>query len=175
MKKRKNSIIINYLIIYSIYLYKTKSVCVIRNSFFKFLLSFFLLGNSGNHELSYHMSPSQMSVEDDVSMDSTNTGTGELTDAVATARDKVIIAKAMDTMARVQCLSNNELPLPVEENVIDFDGPVLQDQHVPFNLQIPTSHVPPYFSLHYICEIGSRLLFLSIFWARSIPVFQCLK
>lgn len=121
------------------------------------------------------MSPSHMSVEDDVSMDSTNTGAGELTDAVASARDKAIIAKAMDTMARVQCLSNNELPLPVDENVIDFEGPVLQDQHIAFNLQTPTSHVPPYLSLHYICEIGSRLLFLSVFWARSIPAFQCLK
>lgn len=117
-----------------------------------------------------------MSVEDDVSMDSTNTGAGELTDAVANAREKAILAKAMDTMARVQCLSNNELPLPAaEENVVDFDGPVLQDHHIAFNLQTPTSHVPPYLSLHYICEIGSRLLFLSIFWARSIPVFQCLR
>lgn len=80
----------------------------------------------------------------------------------------------MDTMARVQCLSNNELSLPIEENVLDFDGPVLQDQHVAFNLQTPTS-VPPYLSLHYICESGSRLLFLSVYWARNIPAFQCLR
>lgn len=121
------------------------------------------------------MSPSQVSVEDDVSMDSTNTGAGELSDALAVARDKLLISKALDTMARIQCFNGTDVTsLSVEENFFDFDGPVLQDQHIAFNLQIPTP-VPPCLNIHYICESGSRLLFLSVHWARSIPAFQCLR
>lgn len=120
------------------------------------------------------MSPSQASVEDDVSMDSTNTGTGELSDALTIARDKQMISKALDTMARVQCLNGNDFSsLAGEEKLFELDGPVLQDQHITFNLQIP-GPVPPYLNVHYICESGSRLLFLSVHWARSIPAFQLL-
>lgn len=134
-----------------------------------------LSGGTTGQELSYHMSPSQASVEDDVSMDSTNTGTGELGDALAVARDKQLISKALDTMARVQCLNGTDITaLAGEENFLEFEGPVLQDQHIAFNLQIPTP-VPPCLNIHYICESGSRLLFLSVHWARSIPAFQCLR
>ncbi|KAF2905389.1 hypothetical protein ILUMI_00778 [Ignelater luminosus] len=132
------------------------------------------LGNSSVTDLPYHMSPSQASVEDDVSMDSTNTGTGELSDALTIARDKQMISKALDTMARVQCLNGNDFSsLTGEEKLFELDGPVLQDQHITFNLQIP-GPVPPYLNVHYICESGSRLLFLSVHWARSIPAFQLL-
>lgn len=133
------------------------------------------LGNSTVAELPYHMSPSQASVEDDVSMDSTNTGMGELSDALTIARDKQMISKALDTMARVQCLNGSDFSsIPGEEKLFEFDGPLLQDQHITFNLQIP-GPVPPYLNVHYICESGSRLLFLSIHWARSIPAFQLLS
>lgn len=33
---------------------------------------------------------------------------------------------------------------------------------------------PEYLNVNYICESASRLLFLSMHWARSIPAFQTL-
>lgn len=36
------------------------------------------------------------------------------------------------------------------------------------------SPMPEYLNVHYICESASRLLFLSMHWARSIPAFQAL-
>ncbi|CAJ0956514.1 unnamed protein product [Ranitomeya imitator] len=36
------------------------------------------------------------------------------------------------------------------------------------------SPMPEYLNVHYICESASRLLFLSIHWARSIPSFHAL-
>lgn len=35
--------------------------------------------------------------------------------------------------------------------------------------------MPTYLNVHYICESASRLLFLSVHWARSIPAFQLLE
>ncbi|GCB78519.1 hypothetical protein scyTo_0020684, partial [Scyliorhinus torazame] len=40
-------------------------------------------------------------------------------------------------------------------------------------LTMPTP-MPEYLNVHYICESASRLLFLSMHWARSIPAFQAL-
>lgn len=34
--------------------------------------------------------------------------------------------------------------------------------------------MPEFLNLNYICESASRLLFLSMHWARSIPAFQAL-
>lgn len=121
------------------------------------------------------MSPSQASIDDDISMDSINAGAGELSDALSIAKDKQTISKALDAMARIQCLNGNEFSaLTTEEKLFELDGPLLQDQHISFNLQIP-GPVPPYLNVHYICESGSRLLFLSVHWARSIPAFQLLR
>ncbi|VEN55554.1 unnamed protein product [Callosobruchus maculatus] len=132
------------------------------------------IANNTTSELPYHLSPSHASIEDDVSMDSTNTGT-ELSDAISTARDKQLISKALDTMARVQCLNGTDLSvLASEEKCFDYEGPILQEQHIVFNLQIP-GPVPPYLNIHYICESGSRLLFLSVHWAKNIPAFQYLS
>ncbi|XP_016429912.1 nuclear receptor subfamily 2 group C member 2-like isoform X1 [Sinocyclocheilus rhinocerous] len=36
------------------------------------------------------------------------------------------------------------------------------------------SPMPEYLNVHYICESASRLLFLSMHWARSIPAFLAL-
>lgn len=128
--------------------------------------------NNAHTDIPYHLSPSQASNEDDVSMDSTYTGT-EFADALANVRDKQVISKALDTMARVQCLNGTELNLQ-DENCYDYDGQIIQEQNIAFNLQIP-GPVPPYLNIHYICESGSRLLFLSIHWAKNIPAFQFLK
>lgn len=136
-----------------------------------------LTGNGPAVDMLYHMSPSQASLEDDVSLDSVMTGEGrDLTDVLTVAREKYVISKALDMMARVQCLSSIDQLLTnntENEKFYELDGPLLLDQHMVFNLQTPDP-VPPYLNVHYICESGSRLLFLSVHWARSIPAFQML-
>ncbi|XP_072328082.1 nuclear receptor subfamily 2 group C member 2 isoform X3 [Scyliorhinus torazame] len=57
--------------------------------------------------------------------------------------------------------------------IIEVEGPLLTDTHVIFKLTMPTP-MPEYLNVHYICESASRLLFLSMHWARSIPAFQAL-
>ncbi|KAK5639676.1 hypothetical protein RI129_012168 [Pyrocoelia pectoralis] len=131
-------------------------------------------GNNSITDLQYHMSPNQNCVEDDVSMDSVNMAGGELNDSLSVAKEKQIISKALDTIARIQCLNGNEFPSLNDDKAFEFDGPLLQDQHITFNLQIP-GPVPPYLNLHYICESGSRLLFHSVHWVRNIPAFQLLS
>ncbi|XP_067415899.1 nuclear receptor subfamily 2 group C member 1 isoform X4 [Emydura macquarii macquarii] len=58
-------------------------------------------------------------------------------------------------------------------NFVEIEGPLLSDAHVAFRLTMP-SPMPEYLNVHYICESASRLLFLSMHWARSIPSFQAL-
>ncbi|KAG8435893.1 hypothetical protein GDO86_007112 [Hymenochirus boettgeri] len=57
--------------------------------------------------------------------------------------------------------------------ILEVEGPLLTDTHVTFKLTMPTP-MPEYLNVHYICESASRLLFLSMHWARSIPAFQAL-
>ncbi|KAA0721149.1 Nuclear receptor subfamily 2 group C member 1-B [Triplophysa tibetana] len=57
--------------------------------------------------------------------------------------------------------------------LLELEGPLLSDIHVPFKLMMPTP-MPDFLNLNYICESASRLLFLSMHWARSIPAFQAL-
>ncbi|XP_068109139.1 nuclear receptor subfamily 2 group C member 2 isoform X1 [Hyperolius riggenbachi] len=57
--------------------------------------------------------------------------------------------------------------------ILEVEGPLLTDTHVTFKLTMP-SPMPEYLNVHYICESASRLLFLSMHWARSIPAFQAL-
>nr|XP_045371322.1 nuclear receptor subfamily 2 group C member 2 isoform X3 [Camelus bactrianus] len=72
--------------------------------------------------------------------------------------------------------------------IIEVEGPLLSDTHVTFKSCRPSvpravcslpqltmpSPMPEYLNVHYICESASRLLFLSMHWARSIPAFQAL-
>lgn len=60
-----------------------------------------------------------------------------------------------------------------ETPIIEVEGPLLTDSHVGFKLTMP-SPMPEYLNVHYICESASRLLFLSMHWARSIPAFSAL-
>ncbi|XP_072276609.1 nuclear receptor subfamily 2 group C member 2 [Pyxicephalus adspersus] len=57
--------------------------------------------------------------------------------------------------------------------ILEVEGPLFSDTHVTFKLTMP-SPMPEYLNVHYICESASRLLFLSMHWARSIPAFQAL-
>lgn len=95
-----------------------------------------------------------------------------------------LISRALDSMAkghkdssvsdgvsgseRLSALRDSE-----NESLFELEGPLLLDQHVPFNLTLPNPGAS-LLNVHYICESASRLLFLSIHWARSIPAFQLL-
>ncbi|XP_071818136.1 orphan steroid hormone receptor 2-like isoform X2 [Apostichopus japonicus] len=61
-----------------------------------------------------------------------------------------------------------------EQQLIEIEGPMLTETHTQFKLTTP-SPMPQYLNVHYICESASRLLFLSMHWARSIPAFQALS
>ncbi|EDM16890.1 pregnancy specific beta-1-glycoprotein 4, isoform CRA_b [Rattus norvegicus] len=60
-----------------------------------------------------------------------------------------------------------------EPSCMEREGPLLSDSHVVFRLTMP-SPMPEYLNVHYIGESASRLLFLSMHWALSIPSFQAL-
>ncbi|KAL6119149.1 nr2c2 [Pungitius sinensis] len=102
------------------------------------------------------------------------------------------ITRAFDTLAKVfnppdvavgpspaektQCVGGTTIQLigrDQETPIIEVEGPLLTDSHVGFRLTMP-SPMPEYLNVHYICESASRLLFLSMHWARSIPAFSAL-
>ncbi|KAM3833452.1 nuclear receptor subfamily 2 group C member 1 isoform 2-T3 [Vipera latastei] len=91
------------------------------------------------------------------------------------------LAKALNPGESTSCPSSAEsmeasAHLAGEEasmNIVEIEGPLLTDAHVAFRLTMP-SPMPEYLNVHYICESASRLLFLSMHWARSIPSFQAL-
>uniref|UniRef100_T1JEZ0 NR LBD domain-containing protein n=1 Tax=Strigamia maritima TaxID=126957 RepID=T1JEZ0_STRMM len=111
------------------------------------------------------------------------------TAATVVKTEKSLISKAFDTMARAvqsqspmlhdgQNRSQEHMPVNIcsneNESLFEIDGPLLLDSHIPFHLTTPTP-MPAYLNVHYICESASRLLFLSVHWARSIPAFQLLS
>lgn len=60
-----------------------------------------------------------------------------------------------------------------QDSLVEIDGPILSEQHFVFNWTPPVAP-NSFLSLQYICEFASRLLFLSVHWAQSIPAFQTL-
>ena len=60
-----------------------------------------------------------------------------------------------------------------EDSLYELGGPLLSEGNIPFHLTTP-SPMPVFLNAHYICESASRLLFLSVHWARSIGAFQLL-
>ncbi|XP_069485911.1 nuclear receptor subfamily 2 group C member 1 isoform X2 [Ambystoma mexicanum] len=90
------------------------------------------------------------------------------------------LAKALNPAEVAACQSSAEsmeasvhLSGELHSNVVEVEGPLLSDAHIAFRLTMP-SPMPEYLNVHYICESASRLLFLSMHWARSIPCFQVL-
>lgn len=95
------------------------------------------------------------------------------------------ITRAFDTLAKVLHPNDGSAGDSLEATmqlmsgdqsgpVVELDGPLLSDSHIPFKLMMPLP-VPEYLNVNYICESASRLLFLSMHWARSIPAFQALS
>ncbi|CAO2581464.1 Nuclear receptor subfamily 2 group C member 1 [Lemmus lemmus] len=73
----------------------------------------------------------------------------------------------------VEGMEGNVHLIPGESSYMEKEGPLLSDSHVVFRLTMP-SPMPEYLNVHYIGESASRLLFLSMHWALSIPSFQAL-
>lgn len=124
--------------------------------------------------MQYNVSPSRGGNEDDGSMDSE--AHWENTD---TMTKKHFISKALESMARVQgftSASMREGGLSHRDEMLhsEIDTPILNEMNVLFNLQIP-GPVPSYLNGHYICESGSRLLFLTIHWIKNLPVIKSLN
>ena len=91
---------------------------------------------------------------------------------VLAAREKSIISNAMATLRNVSLENGTDSE---DEEMVTLSGaPVLEAHLVPFKLATPSPH-PSHLNIHYICETASRLLFLSVHWVRSIPVFSQLK
>uniref|UniRef100_A0A8C6PM43 Nuclear receptor subfamily 2, group C, member 2 n=1 Tax=Nothobranchius furzeri TaxID=105023 RepID=A0A8C6PM43_NOTFU len=121
-----------------------------------------------------------------------NLNSGDTSDSQQEEQSANEITRAFDTLAKVfnppeegveqglaersQCVSATTIQLigqDQETPIIEVEGPLLTDSHVGFKLTMP-SPMPEYLNVHYICESASRLLFLSMHWARSIPAFSAL-
>ncbi|XP_044067881.1 nuclear receptor subfamily 2 group C member 2 isoform X2 [Siniperca chuatsi] len=117
---------------------------------------------------------------------------GDTSDSQHEEQSASEITRAFDTLAKVfnppevgirqsledksQCIGGTTIQLigrDQETPIIEVEGPLLTDSHVGFKLTMP-SPMPEYLNVHYICESASRLLFLSMHWARSIPAFSAL-
>lgn len=129
----------------------------------------------------------QESKDDDTSTDNGSSngdpgGIGSSMDAstMLAAREKSLISNAMETLnKRVAEYGNNDLTMGEEisesdEDMTDLEATVVQDSFLSFKLATPTP-LPAHLNIHFICETASRLLFLSVHWVRSVPVFSQLS
>lgn len=53
--------------------------------------------------------------------------------------------------------------------------PLLGAADVAFTLHAPSAALPAYLNAYYVCECGSRLLFLSVHWVKQLPAFRRLS
>ncbi|MBN3271810.1 NR2C1 protein, partial [Polyodon spathula] len=117
-------------------------------------------------------------------METLSNGVSSVTEIQQGEQSTSEITRAFDTLAKALDPAEHLPAEHVESNmqlvsgdqsgsIIEIEGPILSDVHVAFKLTMP-SPMPEYLNVHYICESASRLLFLSMHWARSIPAFQAL-
>ncbi|XP_034032201.1 nuclear receptor subfamily 2 group C member 1 [Thalassophryne amazonica] len=120
-----------------------------------------------------------------VGVDTLSNGDGSISDLQGAEQTASDITRAFDTLAKVLNPSDGLVGESLEATmqlmsgshsgpVVELEGPLLSDSHIPFKLMMPVP-VPDYLNVNYICESASRLLFLSMHWARSIPAFQALS
>uniref|UniRef100_A0A665VQX3 Nuclear receptor subfamily 2, group C, member 1 n=1 Tax=Echeneis naucrates TaxID=173247 RepID=A0A665VQX3_ECHNA len=113
-----------------------------------------------------------------------NNGDSSMTDFQGDEQTASDITRAFDTLAKVLHPGDGSAGDSLEATmqlmsgdqsgpVVELEGLLLSDSHIPFKLMMPLP-VPEYLNVNYICESASRLLFLSMHWARSIPAFQTL-
>ena len=84
-------------------------------------------------------------------------------------QDKGGVAEVIDRMAKA---ITDTLDEEVEE-VRKLDLPLVPAARAQF--QLPPTPPPTFLNINFICEAASRLLFLTIHWAKSLPVFADLK
>ncbi|XP_064010960.1 nuclear receptor subfamily 2 group C member 1 isoform X2 [Pogoniulus pusillus] len=120
-------------------------------------------------------------------IDSLSNGDASLSELQQEEQASSDVTRAFDTLAKAlnpgestACHSSEAADTGVQLlggetslSIVEMEGPLLSDAHVAFRLTMP-SPMPEYLNVHYICETASRLLFLSMHWARSIPSFQAL-
>ncbi|CAL8261326.1 unnamed protein product [Merluccius merluccius] len=117
-------------------------------------------------------------------VDTLSNGDSSMTDMQGDEQTASEITRAFDTLAKALTPSDGSAGQSLEATmqlmsgdqsgpVVELEGPLLSNGHVPFKLMMPLP-VPEYLNVNYICESASRLLFLSMHWARSIPAFQAL-
>ncbi|KAG7281047.1 hypothetical protein CRUP_016679 [Coryphaenoides rupestris] len=117
-------------------------------------------------------------------MDTLGNGDSSMNDMQGDEQTASEITRAFDTLAKALTPSDGSAGQSLEATmqlmsgdqsgpVVELEGPLLSDGHVHFKLMMPLP-VPEYLNVNYICESASRLLFLSMHWARTIPAFQAL-
>ncbi|XP_020862132.1 nuclear receptor subfamily 2 group C member 1 isoform X3 [Phascolarctos cinereus] len=121
-------------------------------------------------------------------IESLSNGDASLSDMQHEVQTRSDVTRAFDTLAKAlnpgesaACQSSVEsmeasvhlMAGEASMNIVEIEGPLLSDAHVAFRLTMP-SPMPEYLNVHYIGESASRLLFLSMHWALSIPSFQAL-
>jgi len=96
------------------------------------------------------------------------------------AIEKETVAQCIELISKLQQdiaeLAGDEQllsrPASANDRVDCSDGlQIITDQNVKFDLQ-PPSFLPQLWNAHYLCETGSRLLFLSINWIKKIRALQ---
>lgn len=100
------------------------------------------------------------------------------------ALEKEIMAQCVELVGKLQSdISSfdeeNALNIKNEsfgrkDNDSNFFPHMLNEQNIKFELQ-PPSLFPPLMNAHYVCETGSRLLFLSINWIKKVRALQILN
>ncbi|KAM4749518.1 nuclear receptor subfamily 2 group C member 1 [Rhinophrynus dorsalis] len=117
-------------------------------------------------------------------IESLSNGDASISELPQDEQSNTEVTRAFDTLAKALNPSENSAQSSSESmesnsslfhdiGVVEIEGPLLSDSHIAFRLTMP-SPMPEYLNVHYICESASRLLFLSMHWARSIPSFQAL-
>ncbi|XP_063783675.1 nuclear receptor subfamily 2 group C member 1 isoform X2 [Pseudophryne corroboree] len=117
-------------------------------------------------------------------IESLSNGDASLSEVPQDSQTSSEVTRAFDTLAKALNTSESSAQSSSESiksncnlfqdiSVVEIEGPLLSDSHIAFRLTMP-SPMPEYLNVHYICESASRLLFLSMHWARSIPSFQAL-
>ena len=63
---------------------------------------------------------------------------------------------------------NNQREFVVNESI--FENDLISPSYASFNLQTPNL-VSSFFNVHYVCESGSRIIFLTVVWLRKVQAF----
>lgn len=100
----------------------------------------------------------------------TNFESSELYESVLEQKllnDTFVMINAIETSLQAgyeNCSNGNSFDVPPEQ----FMSNLLDENLVNFNIQIP-SLLP---KMHFVCEVGSRIIFKSIDWLREVQVWQ---